>query len=59
MTGSDDAATMKRGDDNLPFHNFALNWPGADPTVPPCKQTIGTTSEGNRRGISLRYRMKV
>ena len=49
LTGSDDAATMKRGDDNLPFHNFALNWPGADLTVPPCKQTIGTTSEGNRR----------
>lgn len=32
-----------------PFHNFALNWPGADPTVPPCSQTIGTTPHGMRR----------
>lgn len=32
-----------------PFHNFALNWPGADPTVPPCSQTIGTTPYGMRR----------
>jgi len=35
--------------DNRPFHNFALNWPGADPTVPPCPQIIGTTTQGMRR----------
>lgn len=32
-----------------PFHNFALNWPGADHTIPPCPQTIGTTPCGMRR----------
>ena len=30
LTSGSDAATMKR-ENNLPFHNFALNWPGADP----------------------------
>ena len=48
LTSSSDAAKMK-GENKLPFHKFALNWPGSDPTVNPCKQTIGTTSEGMRR----------
>ena len=30
LTSGSDAATMKR-ENNVPFHNFALNWPGADP----------------------------
>jgi len=29
-----------------PFHNFALNWPGADQTVPPVTHTIGTKPYG-------------
>ena len=31
------------------YADFALNWHGADSTVPPCKQTIGTTSQGMQR----------
>ncbi|KAL7471039.1 hypothetical protein ACHAXS_013731 [Conticribra weissflogii] len=32
-----------------PFHDFALQWPGADPTVTPCPHTIGTTTMGMQR----------
>ena len=35
--------------DVKPFHNFALNWPGADSTVPPCEHTVGTTAHGMTR----------
>ena len=33
----------------LPFYSFATNWPGADPSVPPCMQTICTTPAGMNR----------
>lgn len=32
-----------------PFHNFALNWPGADQTVPPVTHTIGSAPYGLAR----------
>ncbi|KAL9187384.1 hypothetical protein ACHAXT_001487 [Thalassiosira profunda] len=32
-----------------PLHQFALSWSGADATVPPCTQTIGTTTHGMAR----------
>lgn len=43
--------TKAKGSDAIqtPFHNFALHWPGADPTVPPCTQIIGTTTHGVNR----------
>ena len=29
--------------------SWASSWPGADPTVPPCTQTVGTTKAGMKR----------
>ncbi|KAL7531019.1 hypothetical protein ACHAXR_007089, partial [Thalassiosira sp. AJA248-18] len=40
-------------DIKLPFYNFAMSWPGADPTVPPCRQTNGTTPAGMNRWNSF------
>lgn len=40
---------QSKQDHKIPFHNFVVNWPGADPTVPPCPQTIGTSSHGMHR----------
>jgi len=40
---------QSKQDHTIPLHNFAVNWPGSDPTVPPCPQTIGTTSHGMHR----------
>ena len=34
---------------STPFYNFAINWPGADPTVPPVPHTIGTSLHGMAR----------
>ncbi|KAL7533381.1 hypothetical protein ACHAWF_004482 [Thalassiosira exigua] len=42
-------AGSPKPESKFPLHNFALNWPGADPTVPPCPQTIGTTAHGMQR----------
>ena len=45
-TTSEAAASTPKKDR---YADFALNWAGADSTVPPCKQTIGTTSQGMQR----------
>ena len=42
-------AESRTSQDVKPFHNFALNWPGSDSTVPPCEHTVGTTAHGMAR----------
>lgn len=48
MSSSPQQKPLER-QDVKPFHNFALNWPGADSTVPPCDHTVGTTAHGMTR----------
>jgi hypothetical protein len=35
--------------DNHRIKEWSLAWPGADPAVPPCMQTVGTTKKGMMR----------
>ena len=42
-----DLASLSANNDSL--RQFATAWPGADPTVPPCPQTIGTHRAGMAR----------
>ena len=42
-----DLASLSANNDSL--RQFATTWPGADPTVPPCPQTIGTHRAGMAR----------
>jgi hypothetical protein len=45
----DDDLNLPKTATTTPFHNFALNWPGADSSVPPVTHTIGTASHGMDR----------
>ena len=42
-----DLASLSNNNDDV--RQFATNWPGADATVPPCPQTIGTHRTGMAR----------
>ncbi len=46
---STDDVQQEEQENKHPFNNFASSWPGADATVPPCTQAIGTTTYGMAR----------
>lgn len=48
-TENNNNLSQERKVTSTPFHNFALNWPGADPAVSPVSHTIGTARHGMSR----------